>query len=118
ARLRFPRLARVVVQVGHMMARLVAVRVLPDESGDIDLFAPRRSALSSKQLIELRSKLLLTTHQCDQTAHVLWNKERVLPRVRFSKSKRHFARIERFDPAAVAARAHEAGRAIEDVFVR
>src|SRR5262249_26893773 len=118
ARLSLPWLAHVVVEIRHVMTRLVAVRVWPDEAGDVCLFATGGAALSREELIEFVNELLPPSHQSDETTHIVRNEERVLPRVFFSKRKRNLARIERLEPVAVTARAHETGRAIENVLVR
>src|SRR6185503_19624251 len=111
--LRLPRLARVVVEIRHVMTRLVAVRVLPDQAGDVGLLASGRAALRSEQLIELACELAWATEQLHQAADVLRREERVLPRVCFGKRKRHFARFERLDPTTVAARPHKPRNGIE-----
>src|ERR1044072_6667525 len=118
ARLRLPRLAHVIVKIGHVMTRLVPMRVLPDQARDVYLFATSRLALCCEQLIELARKLRAPTHQRDEPANVLWCEERLLPSVRFSECKRNLARIERLNPASITARAHKAGGVIEDILVR
>src|ERR1043166_10127903 len=100
------------------MTRLVAMRILPNQPGDISLAAPRGLALRREQLIELACECAWTTHQAHQPTDVLRRKERVLPRVRFRKRKRDFTRIERLYPVAVRARPHETTNRIENVPVR
>src|SRR6185436_8796219 len=107
ARLRFPRLAHVVIKIGHVMTRFVPMSVLTNQSRDVDLLATGGATVSRKQLIQFLSKLPASTHQCNETADILRCEERVLPRICFRKCKRNLTRIERLEPIPVAARAHK-----------
>ncbi len=100
------------------MTRLVAVRVLPDETGNVRLFAAGGATVRREQLIEFVNKLPPPSHDVDQTTDIVWNKESVLPRVCFSECKRNLARVERLEPVAVTAGTHETGCTIENVLVR
>ena len=102
-----PRLASVIVEVGDMMARLVAVGVLPDEAGDVGLSTPSRLLWCGEQAVELGHIGLIAT-QCGYMAvHILWHEETVLPAVGFREMVVDLAGIERREPAPVGTRAHE-----------
>ena len=115
--MRPPRRARVVVEISDVMRRLVAVRVLPDESGDIGLFASRKLGFGRKEFIEFRRKLFLAAVECDQSAYVLRCEKRILPAIAFGEIKGNFLRRERRNEAAVFARAHKARVRVEEIAI-
>src|SRR6185436_1386016 len=117
ATLRLPWLPGVVVEISRCVARLVAMRVLTNQSGNVRLFAAGGLAFSGEHFIQLARKLLLAAHQSDEPADVLRNEERVLPRIRFREVKVDFAWIEWRKPAAIAAGPHKACLTVKHILI-
>src|SRR5690349_17453529 len=70
--LRAPRLAGIDIQIGDVMARLIAVRVVPDQSRYIfDMREARRIDLRIEQRIELTREGRLAAHGTNETCCVL-----------------------------------------------
>ncbi len=115
--------AGVRVQVGHMVAGFVAVRVLADHAGDVWRRVGRQRRAGAEQRIQLAFERKLAAEQFHVCVQVVLVEEARLPRVRLGeiapfRGVTHAARIERLQPMAVAgAWPHEAELAIEHMLV-
>src|SRR4029077_3214312 len=98
--LRLLRRSGEVVQIGDVVTRLVAMRVV----------VPR------KQLVELGFELCLAAFEFDESGNILRNKERVLPRQPFCDPAVGFSGVERRSPRAISmASTRKAGLRIDYV---
>src|ERR1700744_96121 len=100
------RLSGISVKVGNVMARLVAVRVLPYQTRDIRRSIRRLSGAGAKDAVELRRQLFASAHQLAQTNRIMLDREGRLPRVGFRKIPpfagiSHLVTGERFCPFSV-----------------
>ncbi len=100
------------------MTRLVAVRVLADQAGDVRLLAPRRPAVGGKQRVEAASERSGAAHESHEPVDVMRHEEAVLPRVGFGVMVVDLRRIERRRPEPFDARAHQLVGRIEQVLPR
>ena len=107
----------VVVQVGDVVARLVAMRVLANKAGDVGLLPAGSGGRSAEQSVELGFQSLCPSMQGDQAFDILGRVEGVLPGIRFGKVEIDLGRIEGLDPLLVHPRPEKAGRRIEEILV-
>ena len=98
-----------------MVARLIAVGILPYKAGDVSLRASRRLLGRGEQGVELGRIGLLSAQGGHVSLDVLRDEEAVLPAVGFSKVVVDLAGIERRQPAAVGPRTHEPRGGVEYV---
>src|SRR5213076_814593 len=119
----FPRLARIGVEIDHMMAWFVAMPVFAYPTVDVgDAFALIRF-LEVKECVELRRKLLLSAHELDKAGDVLRNIPRILParsfgKVVYSRSLIVKVRIEwRMPPTLGVLSAHQTFLRVKEVLI-
>ncbi len=86
--LRFPGAVEVVVEVGHVVAGLVAVGVLPDEAGHVGEFAGCLLRCV-EEVVEHLTRLLLAAHQLDEAGDVLHDVPGILQGVAFGVVAAH-----------------------------
>ncbi len=116
-------LAGVGEQIRHMMAGLVAMRILADHAIDIRRCIGRQFGAGGEQLVQLGDEAVAAAVQIHVPVQIVLVEEGGLPGVGFSEiapfcEVAHAARVERFGPAAVGKpRLHEAAVAIEYVAV-
>ena len=91
-----------------MVARLITVRILSDQTGDVGLLTARGFGGGCEQTVEFSIRCIGTTHHADHSRNVLWNEERVLPAIRLGEVVVDLTRVEPGKPVAVASRTHEA----------
>src|SRR5512147_2380239 len=99
-----------------MMRGLIAVGVLADQAGKVSLLSSGEFLLGGEQLVKLCNEFLASTHQFHQPRNILRDEKRVLPRIAFGKSERHFIRREGRNKSAVLFRAEESGLCIKEIF--
>src|SRR5688572_32357697 len=98
-----------------MVRRLVAVRVLSHQSGDVRLLAPGKLRRSCEQFVETFDVLAGSAHQVQHALNVVRNKERVLPGIALREMESHFLWRERLYETAVLFRPEKSGFGIEKV---
>src|SRR5207245_7441612 len=97
--LRHPRRTGIIVQVGNVKGRLVALRILPDQARHVrelsleevlGTASPKRFRSTTKSLelvlkqgVQLGHKLVSSTYQVDQASHILLDVEGINPSVHF-----------------------------------
>ena len=104
-----------VVEPGHVVARLVAVCVLADQPGDVGLVAAGRIRRGLEDRVEPFHETLLPAHRLDQAVDVVRHEEAVLPGVGLGEVVVDAVGIEGREPALVSARAHETALGVEQV---
>ena len=90
------------------MARLVAVRVLADDSGDVGLLAARHHGTGGEETVEETLHSCLPAHHRDVIGQVVGHIGGILPGVGFRVVVVDLRRIEGGDKAAVALAVHKA----------
>ena len=98
-----------------MVAGLVAVRILADQTGNVGLRAAGRLLGSGKQGIQPRFEGLSTAKGLDQAGDILRHEEAVLPGIGLRIVVVDLARIEGGEPASVKPGAHKEGFRIQHV---
>ena len=124
--LRFPGFTGIVIQVDHMLDRLVAMRIIPhihnlhfadfmDHTTVIAVIKQRRHI---KYGIHHGIETGLSSHQVDQSLRVMENRPGIMPAVAFRKSISPFQRIERrLERTILVAATHQLGLRIEQVLI-
>ena len=77
----FPLFAGICIEIGYVMARLIAMRILSDQTGDITGSTFTHTVIVRKEAVELRCKRLVTAKQADQSIRILRSEECILPSV-------------------------------------
>ena len=77
----FPLFAGIGIEIGYVMARLIAMRILSDQTGDITGSTFTHTVIVRKEAVELRCKRLVTAKQADQSIRILRSEECILPSV-------------------------------------
>ena len=125
-RLCLPRLAGIIVQIDHVMHRLVAMRILPHVGGHHLDHLMDHAAVGSgahrrwrgKHGVQFGGVILVATHQPHQAGFILHHAPGPLPRIAFGERTAPFFGIKRFVPRTVRlASAHEPGLPVEQVGV-
>ena len=104
-----------IIEVGHVVAGLVAVRVLADHACDVGLVAAMHFAACIEQQVEPGAEAVYAAYQVAELVDVLGYEEAVLPSVRFCIVEVHLEGIEGLGEAAVPAGAEELGPRIQQV---
>ena len=113
-----PRTIDIVIQMDDVMTRLVAVSILPDKTGNICRNRlPFKLRRNSEQGIQLTGKSLLSSHQANQTGHIVKHEPSPLPSRTFAiivTAMGRRTRIERSTPFPLTVPpAHKTGFGVE-----
>ena len=117
-RLCLVRLSHIVIKVSNMVARLVTVRILSYQSGNIYRYRlALQGRICHEQRIELTDECVTATHEFHQTIYIVRYEPSPLPGSAFTViivAVSGSTRIERRTPIALAVEpAHKTGRRIE-----
>ena len=95
--LRFPRLIDFIIQIGHMMARLISVCILSNHTctKDRQFVVVRRVIL--KHAVKLLAKALFSSHQTNKTIHIMLYRPEIMPCIAFTNMWRIFLGMEILD---------------------
>src|SRR5690349_17560425 len=85
ARLRFVSRAGVRIQIRHMVSRLIAVRVLPNQAGNIGWRVWWKLGTLVEEIVQLANEALLAAKQFHVLMQVVLIEEGRLPRIAFGK---------------------------------
>ena len=117
-----PWLSGVVVEVDDMVAGLVAVGILSDESADVGRRLGAQVALDGEELVELAEEGLLAAEEADESVRVVGHEPRVLPGVALGVvvgAVDHLDGVELGPELSVAAQcAHELQLGVEVAAIR
>ena len=101
-----------------MVTRLIAMRILADQSGNVGLVPSRGFVFSAEEFVEMSLVLFLAAHQFNVSRDVLRHVEAVLPSIGLGIVEVDFVRIKRAEPRVAKASSHKACRRVKVVFVR
>ena len=114
--LRLPRHADITIEVGHVVARLIAVCILAHEARDVVQADILVRGFEREEAVELPDEGLAAAEELLEAVHVVRSEEAVLPRRGLGVVASGDELLEGRRPAAVALPpAEEAGRAVEDI---
>ena len=71
----------VVIEIGHVVAWLIAMRILTDHASNVGRHVRRHLRTLIEELIELRNESLLAAQHLDQQLRIMLDAERRLPGV-------------------------------------
>ena len=110
--------ARKIVQIHGVMAGLVAVGVLPDETAGVTVHLATGGG-QTEVLIKLLQEAFFATKEVDETLRIVWHEPHVLPSVAFHKAGLLIAeRVKALYPIAfLVLRTEEASLGVKEVFV-
>ena len=115
--LRLGGLADEVIHIHSVVARLIAVGILPDEARDVGLLTTRQVGGGVEQRIKFDFIVIPAAHEIDVTIHILGHEETILIRIGFRQCEINLCGVERTHPATIAATLEELVLRVEDVLV-
>ena len=92
-----PVAAQVIIQIGHMMARLISVCILSNHTctKDRQFVVVRR--VIRKHAVKLLAKALFSSHQTNKTIHIMLYRPEIMPCIAFTNMRRIFLGMEILD---------------------
>ena len=116
--LRLPRLSHIIIKVSHMVARLVAVGVLPHQPRHVAHVELHFVRFEREEPVHFADERLAAAEKLDQAVHVVRHEEAVVPRCGLGIVAARSELFERRGPVAVGLTAAEkADRAVENIHI-
>ena len=105
------------IEVGHVMAGLVAMCILTDQAGNVGLVSSGCLAVRGKHGIQQVRIGFGAAHQFDVAIDIVWHKEIVLPAIGFGVIEIDLFRIKLFQPCCAPLGLKKSGFRVEEVSV-
>ena len=78
-----PGLSHIMIEVGHMMTGLIAMRILSDQSRDVRGRVFAQVALHDEERVQFFRERAFPAKETDEAVHIVWHQPDILPGIAF-----------------------------------